>query len=83
MGDRLEKTVLIRSGCFGPRQGITPDIREEFRKAVEAVPGCQVVQDDDLKFSAPDEETAAKIGEALHGRYLGGVVMGLYPPPGA
>jgi hypothetical protein len=80
MGDRIEKTVLIRSGCFGPRQEITPSVREEFRKAVEAVAGCAVVQDDDLKFSAPDEETAAKVGEALKGKYLGGVVMGLYPP---
>lgn len=81
MGDKVEKTVLIRSGCFGrPLPDTAERVRETFKRAVEAVPGCEVVADrDTLKFSAPDEESAQKVAELLKKEYLGGVFMGLRP----
>ena len=78
---KIEKTALIRSSCWGPRGGISESVREEFKKAVETVPGCEVVADNDrLKFSAPDEPSAQKVADLLKDKYLDGVFMGLYPP---
>lgn len=78
----LEKTALIRQGCWNPNdinKPISQNVRDSFNDAVSAVDGCTVIPNkDELKFYAPSEEKAEEVAELLKNKIFG--FMGLYPP---